>query len=967
VRLLKTLLRLLCITIVAVFQCYPAAAAAVSEDVPVPGGTLALAQALGIDPAPDRGRFVYEISRLLYNSPDGRKGSADTYLAAARQALSRGRPSLDTRPGDVVPVPLTVEIWSSAVFHRSVAPRDLVTAIITDRSAALLCLGLASLDDGTLSFFADRPQLVERIYERSAPAFAVLSGSLRVQGNRVIPPGASRQPQAERSDVDALWESVIVEKVTRADRFIQLLLETNEGRLAYLYDVIGSLDPARRAFALGLWNPNAIQRAERFKALTIATSAYRESHLRTLPLARASYDLSMTLSRVATDANGVPAAPAARGFWARVFGGVDLPEDAARLVRTIDEEPIDAAWLVEALGPLDVRIRAERLDQLAFGQRLFGAADAAAMPDVFVATRAMSRYRMLMWTLERIGIRAPAVYAKAARQASRIGAFEGRRGFEAQAQFQGAIAILARAAIVTTLDTAKAQALLERLVALPLTDGRYAGAVARWLRSDFSAEVKNAETTELAVLAAMSGPPSGDGPNARPVSWEGQSYRLDLGAAERQRLRIVRDKQEGASIDVPLDLAAAARMLATDKIAPGDVETVLTKLTATIDELPRRLDRDVEQTTPPGVSAAPNARETLRKLTEELAKDVRSKDVKRVARVSEPLLELSDSVLADVLLSIAYAADVGDPDGTVLLAEDVSRRHDFGYNAREAEMRLRVAWGVPRIEVTPGLPWHVSGSLLGLDIGLAQLALRRLNFERVLEAPKLTSNERDTFATAVSLMNPFTLRDADRDAIADAVAAGQRRLGALRNGGQPAARAAAEAAFDTIADELSIEGWRRRAIRWMLAHEADRVPSMFSLTEVMTLGGGRINALNAWGMSMVIAEGCVCSRLTPPGRWPTLLGRPPLGLTATAVADVHLHVAIMLKEMRLPAAIAKVVLSGAVQDFIDEARPTDDADWVTLVRAARAANRDRVEDYIAAATAAGPFVPDTGRKIPEQP
>jgi len=156
-------------------------------------------------------------------------------------------------------------------------------------------------------------------------------------------------------------------------------------------------------------------------------------------------------------------------------------------------------------------------------------------------------------------------------------------------------------------------------------------------------------------------------------------------------------------------------------------------------------------------------------------------------------------------------------------------------------------------------------------------------------------------------------------------------------------------------------------VRWMLAHEADRVSSMFSLTEVMTLGGGRVGALNRWGMAMVAVDGCVCSRLTPPGRWPTLLGRPPLGLTATAVADVHLHVAIMLKDMRLPAAIAKVVLSGAVQDFIDEARPTDDADWLSLVRAARAANRDRIEDYIAAATAAGPFVPDTGRKVPEQP
>ncbi|MGH9142167.1 MAG: hypothetical protein ACRD2I_13625, partial [Vicinamibacterales bacterium] len=156
-----------------------------------------------------------------------------------------------------------------------------------------------------------------------------------------------------------------------------------------------------------------------------------------------------------------------------------------------------------------------------------------------------------------------------------------------------------------------------------------------------------------------------------------------------------------------------------------------------------------------------------------------------------------------------------------------------------------------------------------------------------------------------------------------------------------------------------------RAVRWMLVHEADHVPGMFSLTEVLTLGGGRIAALNAWGMSMVTAEGCVCSRLTPPGRWPTLLGRPALGLTATAVADVHLHVAIMLKEMRLPAAIAKVVLSGAVQDFIDDARPTDDADWLSMARAGRVATRERIEDYIAAATAAGPFVPDVGRKTPE--
>jgi hypothetical protein len=101
--------------------------------------------------------------------------------------------------------------------------------------------------------------------------------------------------------------------------------------------------------------------------------------------------------------------------------------------------------------------------------------------------------------------------------------------------------------------------------------------------------------------------------------------------------------------------------------------------------------------------------------------------------------------------------------------------------------------------------------------------------------------------------------------------------------------------------------------------------------------------------------------LTPPGSWPTLLGRPPLGLTAAGLADLNVHIAIMLKELRLPAALAKVVLAGATQDFIDETRPTDDADWLTLARAARAFTRERIEDYIGTATASGPLMPELAR------
>jgi hypothetical protein len=947
VRLLRALpLRLLCLTIVAVLAIRPAAAASLSEDVPLPGGTAALAGALGIDPTPDRGRFVYEIARLLYDVPEGRKPTTEAFLQTLRQPPGRGRrPDIpDPRAAEIVPIPLTVDVWSNAIFHRRIAPREIVLAIVADRAAALLCLGLSTLDDGTLEYLGDHPALLERIYERSTPAFAAFAASLHIQNNRMVPAGGEAAVP--------LWETLVPEKMTRPDRFLLQLLELSEGRLAYFYDVVGQLDPARRAFVLGAWMPNAALRVDRFKALALGVGAFREAHLRTLPFGRASYDLTMTLMRLQVEADGTPRQPASRGFWTRVFSGSDVPDDSARLLRNADDDPVDAAWLSETIGSVDVRVRAERLDQIAFGQRVFGGAEPGQRGDVFVAVRALAHYRMLMWTLERMGIGAPEVYAAAARKAARLSALDGRRGFEAQAQFQGALAIVARMRAVRTIGVARARALVEQLVALPLTDdGHYAGAVARWLREEIAGPVRRDGTIESAVLAAMSGGPSGESSIARTVIWEGRPYRLDLGAAERRRLQQVRERQDGVPLDVPLELAADARALATEKATAEDLQAMLTRLNAAVGDIPRRVGHEVDDLPPAGVSQAPNARDTLRKAIDELTRDVRNKDVKRAARAAGPFTEASDALLAQALMSIAYAADVGDPEGAILLADDVSVRHDFGFGVKDADMRQRMSWAVPRIEVNPGSPWHVSGSLLGLDIGLAQLALRRLNYERVLEAPKLTSNERDTFALSVSLLNAFDLRDGDRDAIGEAIDRGRRRVASLIGD---------LAAFDRVADELSIEGWRRRAVRWMLTRETDRVAAMFSMTEMLALGAGLVPELHRWGMSMVASEGCPCSRLTPPGRWPTLLGRPPLGLTGSAVADLHLHAAIMLRELRLPAALAKVVLSGAAQDFIDDVRPTDDADWLTLARTARTVTRERIEDYIAAATAAGPLIPDSG-------
>ena len=172
----------------------------------------------------------------------------------------------------------------------------------------------------------------------------------------------------------------------------------------------------------------------------------------------------------------------------------------------------------------------------------------------------------------------------------------------------------------------------------------------------------------------------------------------------------------------------------------------------------------------------------------------------------------------------------------MLLGRNVALRHDFGFGRRDADARLRIAVGRAAPGVTPGVPWHVSGSLLGLDIALAPLALRRLNFERVLEAPKLTSNEREAFAVSVSLLDPFALRDADRDAIADAIAGSAD--GAARSARQ-ASPAAAPNRLEAIADADRSKGGGGGRSAGCSTHEADRVPEhVFARPSCSMLGGG---------------------------------------------------------------------------------------------------------------------------------
>jgi len=215
----------------------------------------------------------------------------------------------------------------------------------------------------------------------------------------------------------------------------------------------------------------------------------------------------------------------------------------------------------------------------------------------------------------------------------------------------------------------------------------------------------------------------------------------------------------------------------------------------------------------------------------------------------------------------------------------------------------------------------------------------------------LNNNDRRTFSESVALMNAFDLSDADRDAIAGAIRAGRARV---------AAAGADDSALRALAVEAGLDAWRREQIPWLARRQPDRLPDLFTLSEIVVLGRppGSV-PLDLWGSSSVAADGCVCTRFLSVPDWPSVTGRADVGLVAARLPDLTLRVLELMSELRLPAALTRDVLAVATLEFIEHVQPADADDWRTLSRAAAALTREQVEDYTSALTADGPLMADT--------
>ncbi|MEQ1758607.1 MAG: hypothetical protein ABL986_09830 [Vicinamibacterales bacterium] len=871
-----------------------------------------------------------------------KSGSDEAALRARLLRLGIDVPNLVTRVNrgetvqvaattDTFPSPLSLQEWGR-VLQQPVTETTLFGAIVLDRRAALLFLGLSAMSAETRQVLSRSPDLLRGLYEEAAPIMASTGGALRIDpGGRVIPPGGP--------DAVALWEALLDEKVTDTAGFVRALFTKNSGRLAYLYDTVEQLDPAKQRFALGLWLP-ADRRVERLRALADAYARVDPQWIvQDRPFARPNEDATTMLALAVVTPAGSPAEPMARKLWARAFEGRDIPAPAADLVRRADEEgSLDAAWLAEQVSVEEVPERAARLGQLAFGQRVFANAPSDTMEDVLVALRGVARYPSLLLTLERMGVRTPGVYARAIRVAQALEQIDDLdRAHVALAQFQGAVALLDGVARAQGWPQERAEELVIALASTPLVDGRFDGGVLDWIENNL-----------LPALPAIDGPGGADlrlvvalaqdAPTVTRFQWEGTAYVTDVGATERRNVVEVRRRQGGTSLDTLLTLRTATR-----ELARASTVEVVKRLTGTLRTIGGLLAP--ARTWAGGSTEALDVSRAVDRAVRDLGRITRPQDVSKALEAVVPLARVADALGAETLAAMAYIPALGDASSLIGPDADLSKRHAFGIPTARGTREPLAAWQRPRVGGAAAAGQALTGSLLGLDLGLVRRRLRRMAVDTIPAAPKLNSNYRDVFAQTLSLLGHRVLYDVQLREVAAAVTRGREMVSDV---GLSAVDRAA------LARRVGMDGLRSSTLSWVAGREPARVPAMFSMAELYALGRRQDEAPQAYGVSQEPFLLCYCLALPATRQWASVTGRPGLGQLATAVPDVGLRVVELLAALDLPAALYPGVLSMALQEYVDTVPAAYDDDWLALTGRAAAITRERIEDYVSALVASGP-------------
>ncbi|HJU41594.1 MAG TPA: hypothetical protein VJ691_02230 [Vicinamibacterales bacterium] len=822
-------------------------------DLPVTGGA-ATFDMLGLHPE-ERGSAIALLARSMFSQG----GSAADRAASVRRHIASLAHENETEPISIA-VPLTADHWRDLLGPK--APRDLFTALISDRSVLLVCAGSLTTD-ASMRTLLERDRGLLRWIARTAPAaFWVAARSLRLENGRLRVPGGSA--------AEPIWEALAGEKVARTSEFLRALLVKDEGRLAWFYDSMATL-PEHRARVIAGGGIVEMQ-LENVRALYEAfRSADTNWRLEQHPFLRGVTDPWIVTTQIGIS-NGAAAPPAAEWFWTALFERPNVVWRRSDI--EADREPgvpVPPAWLVRNVTRTVAKERRDRYAMLRFAQSVFGDIALHEYGDALIALSGYRRYPAVLLSLDRMAITTPRVYSRAVEAASRIDELSGRNRKHAVVAFQAALTIIERARVTRAIDVATARRLVLALADAVESGERRAGAIVQWMLTGLVDALPplivpdqwtGRTAYESRFLQALAGAPATSPPT---LKWEGLDYRVDYFSSEHARIKRIREQLTSPGLDAA--------------IAAGDEEKIAHALTVLI-----------------------------------------------------------------------YAPALGDPEGPALLGGDIPMRHNLGVEGAAGVRREILAWSLPREQVGDGSPWHIEGSLLGLDIALARLTLRRLADNEMPVAPTINLNDLLTLARTVRVLNPEDLTNADRDALVASIARGRTRVAAARNNLNE---------LLALASEAGMSHAIRQTLPWTLTRTPELVESLFGLRDFMWLGKPELPAssLDRWGVFAEAMSGRLITAMPGPVAWESFGGRADGGVIGAQLPDLTLRLAQETARLNLPAQLIPALLTYAIQDFWHDVDSRFPDDWPAMARQALALSPSRVEDYVAALAGDGPLRP----------
>ena len=913
-------------------------------EVSLPGGLGPALAAIGDVATPDRSQFLLEFIRRTHDTAFGPKN--DAREAALRSLLSALKAQEGTAgPSDTLPLPLSVRTWIDVVFEGRVTAPTLVSAILQSRSASLLYCGLLALDDDTRVWLAGKPDLIALGKRYPVPFLAIAPGFRVTAGVVRVPGGTPAEP---------IWQALVGRRTNEPDEFLRALVTSDDGLLAYFFGTLSQLTNSEIAAALRFeaGEPGArVDSARRLYSVFGRNASERAIEERAFT--RPAFDPGVLVSALAPDPDGRPHIPGTRTFWNAVFSEDPkerfTPEELAGLVRPTDQA--DFIWLCEQVFK-SLTDRRRRYGMVVFASRRVREVTRETAADTIDAVRGAGRFPALTAALERARVSDVAVFAGAARRASALSAIADKaRAYRALAQFQGALALVTRAASRGTLNPAQVSEFVTALSALPLSErGDYDGRLVCWFNGWLRTQAGAGPATTIAPGSAEEVFESAAGPMERAairllagpgvseprlLEWEGTRYRLDMRKAEA--MRIVKMLGNAPRADLS---SAEAAVGAAAALSEAGVTRETLRQTAQQMVKVASIDPEAEVAEATGV-----LRLREEGVVAQLQRAAEAGDIRGAVRLAPQLRLLADQLAARGLMELAYALALGERDGISIAAADAASRHDFGFRAPF----LASPWHLPAPAIDDLQRWHVGGSLLNLDVALAEFALVRLSFKLPPRAPTLNDADRRAFVETMALLEPLSLTDADRDLITAAIRRGRTRLDRVRT--------AADA--HTIADRSGLSATRRSLLPWIVAHDPARVAAFLSPVELLWLGfeGAPPEMLHAWGAAAGSRLGCLCLRMVDRRPWEVFAGRWNSGMMAGAFPDLNLRVAELLAELQMPAALLGPILRSATLDFVSSVTSRDPDDRRGLVEFVASLRIERVEQYLALLTSDGPLVP----------